>query len=561
MLYSQLFGKTNKGAPRGAKAVSHKLLSRGGFIRKSTAGRYYFLPLGWRVHKKIEAVIREEMEAAGAQEMMVPILHPLSLWQETGRTEEVSFELMRVKTRSGAEYALGGTAEEMFVDLVRKLKLSYKDLPFNVYQFSSKFRDELRFRGGLLRVREFFMKDAYSFDENEAGFKKQYQKMADAYRRIFSRLGLKETMMVEADSGYIGGDYCHEFVYPSPSGEDVVFACDHCQYRANLEKARAALEPKNPKEKVKKFKIIKQPAWVCTMKDNVRHYGEPLWRYLKNVVYVDEKGRIIIASIRGDQEVNETKLKKAVGAKTLRAATEKDLKKIGARSGWVHSWEHKGAFYIGDRGLKMVKNFIGGYKKEDSDAFNVNYGRDFSYPLADIVNAKEGDLCPVCRHGRLKKIRGIEVGHIFQLGYHYTKKMKGAVFVDRQGREKPFYMGCYGIGLGRLMATAVKASHDERGIIWPKEIAPFNVHLITLQDREEEGEEIYQRLKKEGIEVLWDDREDVSAGEKFADADLIGVPVRLVISQKTGSKIEWKERSKEEITLLQYNEVIRKLKS
>ncbi len=561
MRYSKLLGKTSRQAPKEARLISYQLLYRGGFIRQSTAGEYYFLPLGWRVHRKIEAVIREEMEKAGAQEMMVPILHPLSLWQETGRAKEASFELMRVKTRSGTEYALGGTAEEMFVDLVRKLKLSYKDLPFNVYQFSSKFRDELRFRGGLLRVREFFMKDAYSFDENEAGFKKQYQQMADTYQRIFSRLGLKETMMVEADSGYIGGDYCHEFVYPSSSGEDVVFACDHCQYRANLEKARAALEPKNPKEKIKEFRIGKQPEWVCTMKDNVRHYGEPLWRYLKNVVYVDEKGRIIIASIRGDQEVNETKLKKAVGAEILRPATEKDLEKIGTRSGWVHSWGHKGAFYIGDEGLKMVKNFIGGYKEKNSDAFNVNYGRDFSYPLADIANAKEGDLCPACQRGRLKKIRGIEIGHIFQLGYHYTKKMKGAVFIDRQGKEKPFYMGCYGIGLGRLMATVVEAFHDKKGIIWPKEVAPFNVHLITLKGKEKEGEKIYRQFKKEKIDVLWDDREDVSAGEKFADADLIGVPVRLVVSRKTGNKIEWKERSREEITLLQYNEVIRKLKS
>ena len=560
MLYSKLFGKTDKGAPRGAKAISHKLLCRGGFIRKSTAGRYYFLPLGWRVHRKIRAVIREEMDKAGAMEMLSPTLHPIELWQETNRTQSVSFELMRVKDRQGVEFALGGTAEEMFVDLVRKMNLSYRDLPFNIYQFSTKFRDELRPRGGLLRVREFVMKDAYSFARNKKDFQKQYQKMKEVYKRIFTRFNL-ETLVVEADSGYIGGEYGHEFVVSCSIGEDTIFVCDQCDYQANSEKAEFKPFPKNPKEKAKPLKTVKQPEWVCTMKDNVKHYGEPLWRYLKNVVYKDNKGRIIIASIRGDQDVNETKLKKVVGANNLIPATDADLEKIGSRSGWVHSWGHKGVIYVGDLGLKMVKNFIGGQKEKTTDTINVNYGRDFRYKLlADIVNAREGNICPRCQQGKLEEKQAIEVGHIFQLGYYYTKLMKGADFIDEDNKRKPFYMGCYGIGLGRLMATIVEIHNDKKGIIWPQEAAPFNVHLISLKGTNQKAKKVYQQLISDGFEVLYDDRNDVSAGEKFADADLIGIPVRLVISRKTGDTIEWKYRQSDKAELLQYNEVVRRLR-
>ncbi len=560
MLYSKLFGKATKNAPRGAKAISHKLLYRGGFIRKSVTGRYYFLPLGWRVHRKIEAVIREEMNKTGAMEMLSPVLHPLELWRETNRTQSASFELMRVKDRQGAEFALGGTAEEMFVDLVRKMSLSYRDLPFNIYQFSTKFRDELRPRGGLLRVREFVMKDAYSFARDKKGFQRQYQQMKTAYQKIFARFGL-HALVVEADSGYIGGEYGNEFVVPCPIGEDVIFTCDHCDYRANSEKAEFRRFHKNPHEKIRPMKIIKQPEWVCTMEDDVKHYGEPLWRYLKNVVYKDDQGRIIIASIRGDQSVNEAKLKKVVGANRLVAATDKDLNKIGSQSGWVHSWGHKGVTYVGDLGLKMVRNFIGGQKEKTTDAINVNYGRDFRYKLlADIVDAREGDACPRCSRGKLKQERGIEVGHIFQLGHHYTKLMKGADFVDENGRKKPFYMGCYGIGLGRLMATIVEIHHDDRGIVWPEEAAPFDAHLIGLKGANRRAKKIYQRLINDNVDVLYDDRSDISAGEKFADADLIGIPVRLVISEKTGDTIEWKSRSEDKVALLHYNEVVKKLK-
>ncbi|MDD3679670.1 MAG: proline--tRNA ligase, partial [Candidatus Shapirobacteria bacterium] len=475
-------------------------------------------------------------------------------------TKAAAFELMTIKSRNGTEFALGGTAEEMFVDLTRKLNLSYRDLPFNIYQFSVKFRDELRSRGGLLRVREFIMKDAYSFDRDESEFEKEYQKIKTVYQRIFTKLGLP-VLVVEADSGYIGGDYGHEFIYPTPIGEDEVFVCDKCGYQASKDKAEFARQLKNPNEKSKPFKIVDQPEWVGTMADNSKHYGQPLWRYLKNVVYKDSKEKLVIASLRGDQEVNEAKLRNALGVSALTPASEEDLKKLGTKPGWVHSWGHEGVIYVGDLGLKSVKNFIGGQKEKTTDSINVNYGRDFEYEiLTDIVSAYDGAPCSRCLKGKLKKRSGIEVGHIFQLGYHYTKLMKGANFIDKNGREKPFYMGCYGIGLGRTLATVVEACHDKQGIVWPKIIAPFQVYLIILGENKSWAKNVYQALTNEGFEVLFDDREKVLAGEKFADADLIGIPVRLIVSDKTGDKIEWKERNRKKTTLIQYDEVVERLK-
>jgi len=561
VFYSKVFGKTSKSSPQEAQFASHQLLYRAGFIRKSKAGYYYFLPLGWRVHRRIEAVIRQEMNTAGAQEMLAPTLHPIELWQETNRVDAVNFELMTVTDRSGAEFALGGTAEEMFVDLVRQMHLSYRDLPFNIYQFSTKFRDELRPRGALLRTREFIMKDAYSFDDTQKASQKEYENMKKTYKRIFNRLGLA-TLVVKADSGYIGGDYCHEFVFLSSAGEDDIFICSHCSYRASEAKAVFQRQFKNDKEKEKPFQIIDQPEWVCTMADNVKHYHEPLWRYLKNVVYKDDRGRIIIASIRGDQTINETKLKNLLAVNFLEPADEKDLAKIGTQPGWVHSWGHQDVVYVGDLGLKMVKNFIGGQKEKKTDAINVNYGRDFEYKiLGDIVNVQDGDVCQQCGQGKLQKKKGIELGHIFQLGRYYTDLMKGTDFVDSAGREKAYYMGCYGIGLGRTMAAIVENSHDDKGIIWPKVITPYQIHLIGIKGTYALAEKVHQQLKALGITILYDDRSAVSAGEKFADADLIGIPIRLVVSPKTGDKIEWKERTQKKTTLLQYNEVVKKVKN
>ena len=414
MRYSKLFGKTIKDAPKDAALTSHKLLYKAGFIRESTAGRYYFLPLGMRVQQKIQKIIKEEMDASGAQEILTPILHPIELWKETNRTKSVGFELMVIKDRNKTEFVLGGTAEEMIVELVRKFQVSYKDLPFNVYQFSTKFRDELRARGGLLRLREFVMKDAYSFHATEEDFKKEYEKMAKAYVRIFEKMGLK-TIKTESDNGYIGGEYSHEFQVACKSGEDEIIYCPGGDFSAN----------------------------------------------------------------------------------------------------------------------------------------------------AKISPVKEGKQCDL-GHGSLKKVRSIEVGNIFQLGYHYSSKMKDAVFTDQNGSKKPFYMGCYGIGLARTLATIVEVHHDEKGIIWPSSVSPFDAQLIMINDKgliiKSRADEIYEKLEKAGVEVLYDDRDDVSAGAKFADADLIGIPSRLVISEKTGDKIEYKERTSDKSELLDIEGVLGKLR-
>lgn len=402
MYYSQLFGKTQKNISENVVGRSHQLLYQAGFIRESTAGRYYMLPLGQRVSQKITNTIKAQMDNIGAQELLTPVLHPLSLWQETNRTQTAGFELMKIKDRHQAEFALGGTAEEMMVDLIRKFQLSYKDLPLNLYQFSLKFRDELRARGGLLRVREFLMKDAYSFDTDKQAFGKTYAQMTEVYKQIFKRLDLK-TMIVSSDNGYIGGEYCHEFVVEASSGES-------------------------------KF-------------------------------YNTKDGQYIHEDI----------------AKKLKLDTTKLVPKIG-----------------------------------------------------------------------------IEVGNIFQLGYHYSKLMKNATFIDKNGQPQPYYMGCYGIGIGRTMAAIVETHNDENGIIWPASVAPFLVHLVglNLEDPKikKRADSIYQTLGRQKIEVLYDNRTNISAGAKFADCDLIGIPYRVVVSAKTKDLLETKSRVSDKTTMQSLNE-------
>lgn len=557
MQYSQVFGKTSFGETGGSQLTSHKFLTKGGFIAESTAGRYYFLPLGWRVHEKIKAIIKEEMDAVGGQEMISPVLHPIELWQETNRTSSVGFELMSIKDGRGAGFALGGTAEEMFVDLVRKTKLSYRDLPFNLYQFSTKFRDELRARGGLLRVREFVMKDAYSFDADEHAFLAVYETMARVYTRIFERLGLK-TLRVEADNGYIGGEYCHEFQVESPVGEGRFFVSDGGAYAAHEDVAKFMRDDKNIDEKLKEYQEV-DAIRGTTMEDGVKLHSLPLWQQIKDFMAVDEKGRMILAVIRGDYDVNETKLAKIVGAHQLRHATEEEIRGLGSEPGFISPVRLKGkAFIVGDISLRTVKNAYGGANKLHRDALNINIDRDYTLDVqGDIAMAQDGFLTENGKEKLIEK-RGIEVGNIFQLGYHYTKLMKGAVFIDRDGKEKPYYMGCYGIGIGRTMAAIVEGHHDEKGIVWPEAVAPYRVHLVSLPGGEKQAEHVYETLTKEGIDVLWDDR-DESAGVKFADADLIGIPTRLVVSAKTGDKIEVKKRNENKTMLLHLKQFIDQL--
>ena len=525
-------------------------------MRESTAGRHYFLPLGMRVHDKIAKIIEEEMDKAGAQKMITPVLHPLELWQETNRTASTGFELMKVKDRRGAEFALGGTAEEMFVELVRRFKLSYKDLPFNVYQFSTKFRDELRARGGLLRVREFTMKDAYSFDKDEVGFKKEYDKMAKTYTRIFERMGLK-TVKVEADNGYIGGEYCHEFVVESEIGESRFFtAGDYC---AHEEVAKFLRDKKNIHDQPEKMRMVVTKRGP-TMEEGVKLHHLPLWQQIKDLMMVDEKGNFVLGVIRGDLEVNEVKLKNLSKANSLRQASEEEIINLGSYPGFISPIGlNKKVKVIADISLKTIINAYTGANKKHQDLLNVNYGRDFKADIeGDIAMVQEGFLAENGR--KLIEKRGIEVGNIFQLGYHYTNLMKGAVYINEAGKEQKYYMGCYGIGIGRTMAAVVEKFHDDKGMIWPESIAPYQVHLIKLKTKNEKlkAEEIYKKLTEAGVEVLWDDREDVSAGVKFADADLIGIPVRLVVSEKTKNKVEWKKRVETKTELLSLEAVIKR---
>lgn len=566
MRYSKLFGKTVKQPKKDMTVSSHKLLYQAGYIRESVAGRYYFLPLGQRVRQKIIDIIREEMDATGAQELLSPVLHPLELWKESNRTNTAGFELMVVKDRREAEFALGGTGEEMMVDLVRKLNLSYKDLPINIYQISTKFRDELRAKGGLLRVREFTMKDAYSFDVDEKAFENEYEVMKNTYSKIFDRLHLK-TNIVLADNGYIGGEYCHEFIVDCAVGESHYFVTEDGSYKEHVDVAKFKRDDINSEDAELPLETIDQPAWVKTMEDNEKHYGLPTNRFLKNVVYKHRiTNQIIIAVIRGDLEVNKTKLEHALDAVgQLEDAQEEDLIRMGTKTGYVHSWGHANVKYIGDLSLTTVKNFIGGQKTETTDTRNVNYGRDFICEvLADIATVKEG--CTTEDGKKIYARTGVEVGNIFQLGLHYSTKMDNSVFMDSDGNEKPYFMGSYGIGVERTMATLVELHNDEKGIVWPEEIAPYKVHLVALNLENEETKNkanmFYNELLKLNVEVLFDDRENVSAGEKFADADLIGCPYRIVISNKTEmDQIEVKKRSETTSSKVTLNKLLEILKT
>lgn len=569
MRYSKLFGKTLKEAPKDATLTSHKLLYQGGFIRESAAGRYYLLPLGLKTQQKVQTIIKEEMDKAGAQELITPVLHPKELWKETNRTSSVGFELMSIKDRNEMEFVLGGTAEEMLVDLVRKFQISYKDLPFNLYQFSIKFRDEMRARGGLLRLREFVMKDAYSFHATESDFKKEYKNMWETYISIFDRLGLKTTV-VESDNGYIGGEYCHEFVVESEAGESKFFTTEDGSYAAHEEVAKFKRDEKNLDEEEKELEEV-EAVRGTSMEDGVKLHNKPLWQQIKDVLFVDEKGRFILAIIRGDYDVNEVKLMHLVKAYQLRHATNEEIReKIHSEPGFISPVGIREIIekdielvIVADTSLRTVKNAYGGANKKHRDLFNMNIDRDYKADVeGDIALAKEGYESE--NGQKLTAKRGIEVGNIFQLGFHYSKLMRDATFTNEKGEKEPYYMGCYGIGLARTLATIVEIHHDEKGIAWPELVAPYQVHLIGITNNElrikEKAEEVYEKLQKAGVEVLFDDREDVSVGVKFSDSDLIGIPVRLVVSSKSGERIEWKERNKKETELLSFDDVLQRLR-
>ena len=550
MYLSKLFGKTLKEIPAEADNISHQLLIRTAMIQQVAAGVYAYLPLGWRVLRKIEHIIKEEMDKAGGQELMMPSLQPPELWEQSGRLASFGKTIFTITDRKDHKLLMGPTHEEVITYLVRHHVQSYRDLPLLPYQIQNKFRDEPRPRGGLLRVREFIMKDLYSFDIDDAGLEISYNKMMQAYKNIYFRCGLP-CIMVQADSGAIGGKASHEFMLVAESGEDEIIYCKGCGYAANTEKAqgfKTKLEPKPPLE----IEEINTPG-IKTIEEVADFVGIPRNQTLKAVFYMADDTMIFVV-IRGDLEVNEVKLRNLVKCTELRLATELEVKTMGLVAGSASAVGLKGIKIVADDSVTMGSNFIAGANKPDTHLKNVNYPGDFTADIiADIATAKSGDSCVAC-NDELLSTRGIEVGHIFKLGTFLSEKL-GASYLDQKGETKPICMGCYGIGLGRLMAAAVEQNHDDKGIIWPLPIAPYQVHLCSLrvEDRKvaEAAEKLYNGLVSNNIEVLYDDRNE-SPGIKFNDADLIGIPLRMTISPRTlqNQSVELKWRNEKEARLL-----------
>ena len=560
MRFSKLFGKTLKEIPSEADTLSHQLLLRAGMIQQVAAGIYSYLPLGWRVLRKIEQIIREEMNKAGGQELMLPALQPFEIWEESGRYPSFGKTLFTVIDRKEHKLALGPTHEEVITMLVRRYVQSYRDLPLLLYQIQNKFRDEPRPRGGLLRVREFIMKDLYSFHTDEADLDRSYQEMIQAYKNVYSRCGLP-AVVVEADSGAIGGKESHEFMLIAETGEDEIVYCSNCDYAANIEKARSVkpeLETKTPLP----VEEISTPN-IKTIEEVVNFVGVPASHTLKAVFYSTDT-ELVFVVIRGDLDVNETKLKNLLKCSESRLATEIEVKSAGLVAGSASPIGIKGIKIIADDSITIGSNFIAGANKPDTHLKNVNYPSDFKVDLiADIAVARPGDNCPKC-NGKLLTSHGIEVGHVFKLGTFLSEKL-GAFFLDRNGVSQPIIMGTYGIGLGRLLAAAVEQNHDDKGIIWPVTIAPYHVYLCPLRlenpDVAETAEKLYQDLTKKNLGVLFDDR-DESPGVKFNDADLLGIPLRLTISPRTlqNQSIEVKWRKEEQVQILSLKGITTRVK-
>ncbi len=560
MRISKLFGKTQRELPAEADTVSHQLLLKAGMIRQVTAGVYSYLPLAWRTLKKIENIIREEMDKAGGQELMLPVLQPLELWQESGRDQAFGQGLFTLSDRRDRKLALGPTHEEVITELVKYNVQSYRDLPLLLYQIQTKFRDEPRPRGGLIRVREFTMKDLYSFDTNEEGLDESYNKMLQAYQNIYTRCGLP-TVMVEADSGAIGGKDSHEFMLITQSGEDEIIHCPNCKYAANADKAQSIKDKIEGGEPLP-LEEVETPG-MATIEEVSSFLKVPQSRTLKAVFYMADS-KLIFVVIRGDLEVNEVKLKNAVGCVGLRMATESEVIEAGIVPGAASPIGLSGIKVIADDSVTSAANLIAGANKPDTHLKNANYPRDFRVDLiTDIARACAGDGCPKCG-GKLSSSHGIEVGHTFKLGTFISQKL-GAHFIDQSGGSRPIVMGCYGIGLGRLLAAVIEQNHDDKGIIWPLAIAPYHIYLCPLYLENPQvaatAESLYADLMAQGLEVLFDDRNE-SPGVKFNDADLLGIPLRVTISPRTLEKnsVEVKWRSEKESQLVPLEGAVARLK-
>ena len=555
MRVSQLYAPTLREVPAEAELISHRLMLRAGFIRKSAGGMYSYLPLAWRSIKKIETIIREEMDATGAQEIMMPILQPAEIWQESGRWSVYGQEMCRIKDRHGREFCLGPTHEELVTSLIRAEVRSYRQMPLNLYQIQSKFRDERRPRFGLMRSREFIMKDDYSFDLDEKGLEVSYKKMYDAYTKIFTRCGL-DFRPVEADSGAIGGSGSHEFMALAESGEAEIVYCNDCHYAADVEKAEFA-PIVAPEEEAKAKEEVNTPD-CKTIEDVCKFLHLPVDHSVKAVAYTSDKG-LILCFVRGDHDVNEIKVINATGVTEVDMAPAEMLAAAGTVGGFMGpvGLDPKKAIVVIDSTVMNMHNICCGANKVDTHYINVNPKTDFvSAIVADIRLAKAGDPCPRCG-GKLSAARGIEVGQVFKLFTKYSEPMK-ATYLDINGQEQPIYMGSYGIGVGRTMAAVIEQHNDKDGIIWPKAVAPYQIIVLPVNTKDEasnaKAEEIYNKLTAEGIETVIDDR-DERAGVKFKDADLIGYPLRVVVGPKTlaKSQIEVKTRATGEVVMVDVN--------
>ena len=566
MKMSKLFVQTLRENPSDAEVVSHKLLVRAGFIRKLTSGVYNYLPLMWRVLKKVENIVREEMDSAGAQELLMPFVQPQELWEESGRWGVYGAELMRLKDRHDRGMCLGPTHEEVITAIARDGLKSYKQLPVNLYQIQSKFRDEVRPRFGLLRGREFIMKDAYSFATNEKDLHEEYENMARAYKRIFERCGL-DTKMVQSDSGAIGGSVSHEFmvITDTDAGENDVFYCE-CDYSANSNHAVSNLPQAVVDGGYAKTEVLDTPK-THSIEELVDFLKVPASVILKSLVYIADS-KPVLALIRADRQVEETKLMNAVGASDIRIATAPEIEEImqnsgfDAVAGFIGPKGLKGVQIVADETVKEMKNFVVGINQNDKHLVGANLSDIPAIEkFVDIRLVEAGDFCPECGKP-LKVTRGIEVGNIFQLGTKYSAPMN-AVYTDVDGKNKPYIMGCYGIGISRTAAAAVEAHHDEFGIKWPIAIAPYHVVIVPVNINDElqmkVANEMYQELKSAGVEVVLDDR-DERAGVKFKDADLIGFPYRVTVGKTINEGlVEFKTREDGEVVKIEPEKATKQL--
>ncbi len=549
MRYSQLLTQTLREVPADAEAISHQLALRAGLIRSLASGIFSFLPLGLRVKRNIEQILREEMERIDCFEISMPVVQPAEIWRESGRWDDVGQEMMRMKDRADRDMCLAMTHEEAVTDLARHMVQSYRQLPLSAFQLQTKFRDEPRSRGGLIRVREFTMKDGYSFHIDQASLDAYYPRMYEAYQRIFQRAGLGDHVIaVESDPGMMGGTEAHEFMYLNPGGEDTLLLCDTCGYRANRQVAtykREAIEAENEKP------LQKVATPNCkTIEEVASFLNVPQSETAKAVFFIgtiNGEEKFIFAVLRGDHELNETKLVNVLKAQALRPATDEEITAVGAVPGYASPMAVKNALVVVDEAISKGTNFVSGANEEGYHCLNVNAGRDFDPDIVtDLIAVEKGMPCPECETP-LNSTRGIEVGNIFKLGTKYSDSM-GAKVLDENGKMQPLVMGCYGIGVGRLLACIIEAHHDDHGIIWPISVAPFEVQIVVLTGRKPAGEleaaeKLSGQLKAAGLDVLLDDR-DERAGVKFNDADLIGIPIRLTVGSRglANGQVEMKLR-------------------